>query len=136
MSVENIFADLLYSNVYVSTWAWYSREGQTLQKNYIMRQWTDQRYKYDKNHFTWFLFTMKGRWIHSGRGLLTDGDIVFRDPTRITLSSSDYSLKIANLKKADHGNYTCKDDGTEIKRYSLVAKGDFFLMILLLLFFS
>lgn len=79
---------------------------------------------------------MKGRWIHSGVGILTDGVKVFRDPTRITLSSTDYSLKIENPKKGDHGNYTCNDDSTEIKRYSLVAKGDFFDMILLLLFFS
>ena len=67
---------------------------------------------------------MKGKWNYN-EAPLTVGDRVIREKNRITLSSTDYDLEIANTKKTDEGNYTCKDGDTVMKKYSVVAKGDF-----------
>ena len=67
---------------------------------------------------------MKGKWNYN-EAPLTVGDRVIREKNRITLSSTDYDLEIANTKKTDEGNYTCKDGDKVMKNYSVVAKGDF-----------
>ena len=67
---------------------------------------------------------MKGSWKRN-EAPLTVRDIVLQEAQRIKLLPTDYDLEIAKTKKTDEGIYTCIDGSKEIKRYRVVAKGNF-----------